>query len=118
MAKRRTAKPQPESRLVAACIELLNTIPGVVAWRQSVGAARVGDRLIRFGKVGMSDIVGWMAPRGRWLAVECKIGRNKPTAPQQEFLDSVNRAGGYGIVVRDTVDGLLEAVQAAMREGE
>lgn len=90
--------PSHEQATVKAILQLLhlNRIP---SWRINTGGAKIGDRFVRFGMVGMSDIVG-ILPSGRFLAIEVKSATGKVTRPQQAFLDTVNAHGGYGFVAR------------------
>lgn len=92
-----------ETQLVKACIEYL-TLTGCFVWRQNQGAMQAGKRFIRFSHCkGISDIIG-MTPGGQFLAVECKMGRNKPSEDQQRFLDSVQEHGGLAIVAYSVED--------------
>jgi hypothetical protein len=50
------------------------------------------------GDRGISDIIA-CSPAGRFIAIEVKKKGNKPTAEQLEFLDSVHRKLGLGLVV-------------------
>jgi VRR-NUC domain len=103
---RRVDRIEPrETELVRSILELLR-LRGVVAWRQNSGAARIpredgSARFVRFASIrGISDIVG-ILPSGRFLAVECKIGKNDLTAEQRDFLEMVERNGGAAFVARD-----------------
>jgi hypothetical protein len=61
-------------------------------------------RFVRFnGAKGCSDILG-ILPGGRFMAVECKLPGNRPTADQQAFLDAVRTAGGLAVVVHDVAE--------------
>ena len=107
--------PKPETKLVAACLRLLQ-LRGIYAWRNNTGVARPqrkdGSRgFVRFGKKGSADILG-VLPGGRFIAVECKVGRNSTTPDQDDFLGRVRAAGGLAVVVRDTVDELDEAIRS------
>lgn len=102
----------PEGQMVKACLALLK-LRGVMAWRNNSGALKAGNRFVRFGAVGSADILGILGG-GRFLAVECKAGRNKPTAAQAAFLGAVAKAGGLAVVVRD-VRELQAALDAAAR---
>ena len=106
-----------ETALVKACLEYLRLI-GCYVWRNNTGMLynKVG-RPVAFGKVGSSDILG-ILPGGRFLAVECKIGRNPLSRSQQTFLDEVGRTGGLAIVVRDSVDSLVDRLGPRRRESE
>lgn len=110
-----THKPL-ERAVLAAVIKALALHPRV-AWahRLNVGAFRDGDRFIRVGFVGCSDIIGQMTD-GRFLAVEVKRPGGKPTEAQVEFLGRVARAGGVAFVawgVDDVRRGLADEPDAA-----
>jgi hypothetical protein len=91
----------PEGELVKAVLEYL-TLKGCYAFRNNSGLTvreYKGKRhVIRAGVVGGADILG-CTPDGRFLAIEAKIGRNKPTPAQLDFLDEIWTRGGIGIVV-------------------
>lgn len=98
----RPRKPT-ETDLVRECIRIAHTL-GCLAWRCNVGAF-VGEyrgrrRVVRFGIKGMADILG-ILPGGRFLAVECKLGKNKLTTEQTEFHLAIDRQGGVVMVARD-----------------
>jgi hypothetical protein len=46
---------------------------------------------------------------GRFLAIEVKRPGNKPTPEQQQFIDTINEAGGLAFVARsvEEVDNTL-----------
>lgn len=112
MSKRRT----PESGLVHACLQWL-AVSRIFAWRNNTGVLRSPrGQPVPFGFKGSSDILCILPPHGRFLAVECKVGRGTLTVEQRAFLDEVNRAGGLGVVVRDLED-LIAYVEGATNEG-
>ena len=53
--------------------------------------------MIRLAPAGTSDILG-VLPNGKFIALEAKVGNNKATLKQLEFLAKVIRNGGHGIV--------------------
>ena len=53
-----------------------------------------------YGRAGIPDIICCVA--GRFLAIECKAGGNKPTALQDRELEAIRNAGGVAIVVDET----------------
>lgn len=61
---------------------------------------------------GISDIIGMI--NGRFFAIEIKTRKGAFQAGQEEFLRSVNRAGGIGIVAR-SVDDVIEALDLGDR---
>lgn len=98
-------KKQTETALVASLLQLLK-LRGIYAWRNNSGAFVLGEgkgrRFFRAGLVGGSDILGVVPPRGRFLACEAKVGRNKPTADQELFLAAVRDSGGLACVCYST----------------
>ena len=53
-----------------------------------------------YGKSGVPDIVGCY--NGKFFGIECKAGKNTPTALQQMNLDQINAAYGLAYVVNET----------------
>lgn len=108
-----------ETNLVKACIEFLNS-QGWFVWRVNSGAMVVEGqgkrRFMRFnGAKGCSDIIGMRridsiaGTVAQFVAIECKIGRNKPTPDQAAFLRAVERRGGLALVVY-SIDDLIRFV--------
>jgi hypothetical protein len=100
-----------ETQLVRLCIDYLLTM-GHYVWRNNTGATRlsytnkagqVQNRVLRAGLRGSSDIIG-LTKKGQFLAVECKVGRNKPTEIQNLFLEHVRVRGGIAVVAYDIID--------------
>lgn len=107
-----------ETALVKAALQWLDW-KRIPAWRNNTGAVQkrhtdasgaTSTRFIRFGIKGASDILGVLPPNGRILAAEAKVGRNKATAAQQEFLDMINAAGGLAFVFY-SIDELEQKIQ-------
>lgn len=102
----------------AALVEVLQALRGnaAVAWveRQNTGAARVGERFIRFGWRGCSDLLG-MLKDGRLLAVEVKAPGGRVRPEQAEFLSLVRRFGGVAFIARDCRDVSRELAAARIR---
>lgn len=104
-----------------AIIDLITRRNGL-AIRINSGAIRIeGEktRYFRGAKKGTSDIIALY--RGRFLAIEVKHGKNKPSAEQIQFIEDVRDRGGIGLCVWnvDTVMSLLDALdkgQAITRE--
>jgi Holliday junction resolvase len=62
------------------------------------------------GRSGVPDII--CCVNGRFLAIECKAGDNKPTALQQRELKAIADAGGSALVVNElNVDGVDTVVK-------
>lgn len=111
--------PSPrETDIVSACLELLR-YRGVMAWRSNTGAMsseyKGKRRFVRFGRPGVSDIVG-ILPGGRFIGVETKRPGEKPTEEQRVFLAEVGRRGGVGVLV-ESVTELAKVLDVVMRAG-
>lgn len=52
-----------------------------------------------YGRSGVPDIVACVS--GRFLAIECKAGKNKPTALQVREIESIRKAGGAALVANE-----------------
>lgn len=99
----------PERTLIKACLLILRQ-SGIFAWRNNTGALRdTKNRPVYFGLAGSADILGIMPPNGQMIAVETKVGANKPTPAQEAFLDEIKACGGLAIVVRQPEE-LVEAL--------
>ena len=95
---------KPEAAALHEVLLALRNHPAV-AWceRQNSGAAKVGNRFIRFGWQGCSDILGQMKD-GRFLAVECKAPKGRVSTEQSLFLARVSESGGLGFVAHNCND--------------
>ena len=95
-----------ESQLLKQVLEALNYMPGRY-WRANSGAVKASytdkagntkNRFYRFqGMAGVSDIIG-IHESGKFVAIELKVGKNKPTQKQQDFIDMINYHSGVGII--------------------
>ena len=52
-----------------------------------------------FGRSGVPDII--VCHRGRFIGIECKAGKNKPTPLQEKNLQDIEVAGGVAMVVNE-----------------
>lgn len=104
-------KPRKETPLTQDVLNYLLQV-GIKAWRQNVAAIKIGRRFIRFGVPGQSDIMGYLPPNGRILAVETKRVGEVLTDEQRDFLADVNASGGLGLVVYH-----LDELDKALRDG-
>jgi hypothetical protein len=93
----------------------LGMLPDVVLWRNSTGLSRTDQRVVRYGLcVGSADLIGVLAPSGRFLAIEVKSPVGRASTEQKQFLELVRRCGGFGCVVR-SVEEALAAIERARR---
>lgn len=51
------------------------------------------------GRSGVPDIICCVS--GRFLAIECKAGKGKPTALQMHEINSILNAGGAAIIINE-----------------
>jgi hypothetical protein len=87
----------------------------VFLWRNNTGMFQTLDgRPTRAGLcVGSSDLIGIVAPMGKFLALEVKRPGEKASEQQQKFLEVVRMAGGIAAVVT-SVEEAIAAVESAM----
>lgn len=52
-----------------------------------------------FGRSGVPDII--VCHGGRFIGIECKAGKNKPTPLQEKNLQDIEVAGGIAMVVNE-----------------
>lgn len=103
-----------ESRILADIRLALGADPRCVLWRNSTGVAESEGRKMRFGLVrGGADLIGIVAPRGRFFALEVKAERGRVSTEQTQFIELVRRMGGFAAVVR-SVDEAKAALDAAV----
>ena len=53
-----------------------------------------------YGNSGVPDIV--VCHNGRFIGIECKAGKNKPTKLQEKNLRDIAAAGGIALVINET----------------
>ncbi len=98
MAKAHTA-------LVKEIIAMLLKRPEIAdAWSNNSGVVMKGSRCIRFGREGLSDILGFFKNGAKLLAIEVKIPPDKMSDKQLEFKDTVERAEGVHIKAESLMD--------------
>lgn len=88
---------KPETEFIKQVRDYL-ALRGCVTTRVNAGLTVTGScedgnrRVIRGAKAGTADIIGCY--NGRYFAIEAKVGKNKPSAAQAAFLETVRQAGG------------------------
>lgn len=111
---RKNAKPE-----AAALVEVLMALTAhpAVAWceRMNSGAAKIGNRFVRFGWPGCPDVLGQLKD-GRLIGVEVKSPTGKLRPEQTIFLERIRCAGGVAFMARDCRDVLREL--ATLRRGQ
>ena len=86
------------------CINKIQNDLGGIAWRSNTGTAYRGKRLLRFGKVGSGDVIGFLPGGARFVSIEIKTVNDRPTDEQTEFLLRVREAGGIAFIAESIAD--------------
>ena len=62
-----------------------------------------------YGVSGIPDII--CCHNGRFIAIECKAGKNKTTPLQDAHIARIRAAGGVAVVINEeNVDGLINTI--------
>lgn len=79
----------PEAKVKKKVVELLKAVGAYYFYPVTGG----------FGASGVPDII--VCHKGRFIAIECKAGTNKPTKLQQKNLKDIAANGGVALVVNE-----------------
>ncbi len=98
---RKIYKKTREIDLQKQIVEWLN-LCGHYVWRTNAGGMLMRGSngktyMIRAGARGQADIQGVLL-NGSFVAIEVKVGRNKPSPEQERFLEEIKRRGGVAFV--------------------
>jgi Holliday junction resolvase len=52
-----------------------------------------------YGKSGVPDII--VCYNGKFVGIECKVGKKKPTELQQKNLNEIESSGGHTLVINE-----------------
>lgn len=77
----------------------------VVKYLKEKGALVNVNTANMFEKVGRSDVE--CCYKGHWISLELKVGSYKPDPLQIRYLQKVRDAGGFGLILRDTIQELM-----------
>ena len=72
-----------EADLITTIKKYLATLPETFAWKEHGG---------QYGTAGIPDII--VCHRGRFIALEAKVGKNQPTKLQAVTIEQIRKAGG------------------------
>lgn len=105
-----------ESTIQAAVRLALGQRPELVLWRNNTGVAlhSGGARVVYGLAPGSSDLIGVLAPSGRFVALEVKSPTGRSSVDQEKFLHLVRSRGGFAAVVR-SVDEAHAAIDRALQ---
>ena len=68
-----------------------------------------------FGRSGVPDVVACV--NGQFLAIECKAGKNKPTALQVREIEAIRKSNGVAVVVNETNWDMLPELIRKLKGG-
>lgn len=93
-----------ESELIKKISDYLKSVPDLFFWKEHGGM---------YGTAGIPDII--ICYRGRFIGLECKVGKNKPTVLQSLTIRRILQSGGYAMIVR-TVEEVKQLISAFEQE--
>ena len=96
----------PESKVKKKVADVLKTL-GAYFFYPATGG---------YGKSGVPDIVGCY--EGKFFGIECKAGKNTPTALQEMNLREISTAGGIALVVNEENVKMVTVLLRAARVGD
>ncbi len=97
----------PEAGILDAILAYL-AARRVFHWRTNTGAAKIGERFVRFGLAGTPDIIACIA--GRLVGIEVKAPRGRLTEAQEAWHANARAAGALVIVAR-SVDDVIKGLE-------
>lgn len=90
--------------LVKLTLISLSQMPKTRAWANNTGTGRTlaGNRIIKYGLVGSSDIL--CISNGLFVCAEIKIGKDFQKPNQVKFQKMIEDCGGKYFIIRSTED--------------
>lgn len=79
--------------------------------RQGVPIIAINQHGSAFSARGVPDII--MCINGKFIAVELKVGNNKPTPLQEDYIARINQANGSAYVLY-SLDDFKEVIENAL----
>jgi Holliday junction resolvase len=96
----------PEAKVKAACVKVF----------KAQGVYYFFPVMNGMGRSGIPDIICCVA--GRFLAVECKAGKNTTTALQDRELKAIADAGGVALVINENNLTMLADAIKEIKHGQ
>jgi hypothetical protein len=96
----------PEKKVKDKCVKLLKAYDAYYFFPATHG----------YGRSGVPDIICCIA--GKFVAIECKAGDNKPTALQEKEMADIRKQGGIAIVVNEDNLTLLGSILRSLLDEE
>lgn len=88
----------PESKVKAAVVKFLKARDVYYFFPATHG----------YGRSGVPDII--CCVNGKFLAIECKAGKNEPTELQKREIQNIQKAKGIAVVIREDNIELVEQI--------
>jgi hypothetical protein len=96
----------PEKKVKDSCVKLIKSYDAYYFYPVMTG----------FGRSGIPDIICCVS--GKFLAIECKAGDNKPTALQERELQKITEAGGVSLVINEANLTMLDEILKGLTHGK
>jgi hypothetical protein len=100
----------PEKKVKDKCVKLLKAYDVYYFFPATHG----------YGRSGVPDIICCIT--GKFVAIECKAGDNKPTALQEKEMADIRKQGGIAVVINESnltlLENLLKKLTGANNEGD
>ena len=93
-----------ERDLIAKISNYLKSVQDLFFWKEHGG---------QYGTAGIPDLI--VCYKGKFIAFEAKVGKNKATPLQDTTIKRIIKAGGYALVVR-TLDEVKEIIEALAKD--
>lgn len=93
-----------EKDIQKAIIDQFEYRKAVVVKINNVGIRKANGSYIPPREVGVSDLI--ILYKGKYIALEVKAGKNKPTDNQLRFLERVRKSGGIAEWVSDVNEAI------------
>lgn len=98
-----------EQQIQQLILARLGAEPGLTLWRNNTGAmVDARGQLVRYGQPGSADLLGLVAPDGRFVAIEVKRPGGRQTELQRSWQAMVERHGGVYVVVTSVEQAVAE----------
>lgn len=99
----------------------VGSLPFFRAWRNETGVGLTfaePHRPFKYGLKGSGDILGILAPAGRFVSLEIKSGKATQRESQKNFEAMTIRMGGLYFLVRDANEAIQFLTNAHARDTE
>lgn len=110
----------PETK-IQRLIMLALSENGCTVWRNETAGAWIGKQIYKAGDqvtlanarmmtfglcTGSADLIGIHHATGKFIAIEVKTPKGRPTTEQLRFIEAVKKAGGIAGIARSPEDAL------------